>query len=133
MIEIVPGKVYQCMLLEAQDILDDPDRVLALGIRSVLTVAHDAHVDVPRHLIHVRLPVDEIHETDDYLFEFACRVPHPVLVHCVAGAARSPVFAALIAHRVYKLDLEEAVARAEAMNGIVYRSMMKWASKRMLE
>ena len=129
MIEIVPSKIYQCMLLEAQDILDDPDRTLALGIRSVLTVAHDAHVEVPRHLVHVRLPVDEIHETADYLFEFACRVPHPVLVHCVAGAARSPVFAALIAHKACGVDLEEAMARTGAMDNLVYRSMMKWLAK----
>lgn len=126
--EIVPG-LYQSGAAEAMDICQNATLLEKLGLKAILTVAHDIRIKVPANMVHLHLPIDELNPTDPKYFDMACRLNTiPMLVHCMAGANRSRVFAAAIAYRVFKLPLEKAIELADPPpSGIVFESMMKWA------
>jgi hypothetical protein len=128
--EIAPG-LFQSGAAEAIDICSSGEMLQKIGLKAVLTVAHDIRVKVPANLIHLHIPVDEIHETPAKYFDLACSLNvFPMLVHCMAGANRSRVFAAAIAWKCRSLALEEAIAIADPPpSGVVYDSMMKWAKE----
>lgn len=127
--EVVPGKLYQTGAAEAMGICQNPELLNKLGIKAVLTVAHDIRIQVPATLVHVHLPVDEENPTNPKFFDLACNLKtFPLLVHCMAGANRSRVFAAAIAWNTFHIPLEKAIEVADPPPcGIVYESMMKWA------
>ena len=127
--EIIPGILYQSGAAEAMDICQSGEMLQKLGLKAVLTVAHDIRMKVPANMVHLHLPVDEIHPTDPKYFDLACSLDtFPLLVHCMAGANRSRVFAAAIAYHVSEMTLKEAIELADPPpSGIVFESMMKWA------
>lgn len=127
--QIVTGTLYQSGAAEAMDICKSPERIEALGLKAVITVAHDIRIQVPANLVHLHLPIDEINPTDPKYFNLACRLgTFPLLVHCMAGANRSRVFAVAIAYHSLGMSLEKAIAIADPPpSGVVYDSMMKWA------
>jgi len=126
---VVLGSLYQSGANEAIDICLRPDAIEKLGLRSVITVAHDVRIKVPATLVHLHLPIDEIHPTDPHYFDLACNLGvWPALIHCMAGANRSRVFAAAIAYRTFGATMEKAIEAADPPpSGIVYESMLKWA------
>ncbi len=111
------------------DICSNPEAIQRLGLKAVITVAHDIRVKVPAALVHLHLPVDEIHETDPHHFDLAVNLGvYPVLIHCMAGANRSRVFAAAIAWKGLGVPFDVAVRKADPPpSGIVYQSMANWA------
>jgi len=127
--QIVTGFLYQSGAAEAIDICSSGEMLQKLGLKAVLTVAHDIRVKVPANIIHLHLPVDEVNPTDPKYFNLACRLgTYPLLVHCMAGANRSRVFAAAIASQALGVPLEKAIELADPPpSGIVFESMMKWA------
>jgi hypothetical protein len=127
--EIVPGFLYQSGAAEAIGILDSNSQIKALGLKAVLTVADNIRIKVPANMVHLHLPIDEISPTNPKYFELACRLgTYPLLVHCMAGANRSRVFAAAIAYHGLGIPLEKAIAQADPPpSGFVFDSMMKWA------
>lgn len=127
--EVVPGFLYQSGAAEAIDICSSGEMLQKLGLKAVLTVAHDIRIKVPANIIHLHLPVDEINPTDPKFFNLACRLgTFPLLVHCMAGANRSRVFATAIAYHSLAVPLDQAIERADPPpSGIVFDSMMKWA------
>lgn len=129
--EIVKGMIYQGGAAEGMDICKSPERIAALGLKAVITVAHDVRIQVPATLVHLHIPVDEINPTPSKYFDLACSLgTTPLLVHCMAGANRSRVFAAAIAHKVFGMSLEKAIEIADPPPcGFVFDSMIKWAKK----
>lgn len=127
--EIVKGMLYQGGAAEGMDICSSPERLAGLGLKAILTVAHDVRIKVPANIVHLHLPVDEINPTSPSYFDLACNLNiFPMFVHCMAGANRSRVFAAAIAFKAFKVPLEEAIALADPPPcGVVFESMMKWA------
>lgn len=127
--EIVAGALFQSGAAEAMDICQSGELLAKLGLKAVLTVAHDIRIKVPANLVHLHLPVDEIHETPVQYFDLACSLNvFPLLVHCMAGANRSRVFAAAIAYRALGIPLDKAIAIADPPPcGVVFESMLKWA------
>jgi hypothetical protein len=127
--QVVTGFLYQSGAAEAIDICSSGEMLQKLGLKAVLTVAHDIRIKVPANIIHLHLPVDEIHPTDPKYFNLACRLgTYPLLVHCMAGANRSRVFAAAIAYQALGTPLPKAIELADPPpSGIVFESMMKWA------
>jgi len=127
--EILKGQLYQGSVADAISICDSNGRIRELGLRSVLTVADNVRLRVPETMVHLHLPVDEVHPTSEYYFELACNLKVvPMLVHCQAGANRSRVFAALIAYKVFGIPLPKAIELAgPPTSGVVFESMMKWA------
>jgi len=129
--EVVPGKLFQSGAAEAIDICQSGEALARLGIRAVITVAHDVRLKVPSNLVHLHLPVDELNPTDPHHFQLAANLGvYPALVHCMAGANRSRVFAAAIAWKGLGVDVDDAIRAADPPpSGIVFESMMKWAAK----
>lgn len=127
----MPGKLYQSGAAEAMDICSSPETVQRLGLKAIITVAHDIRVKVPATLVHLHLPVDEINKTDPHHFDLAANLGvYPALVHCMAGANRSRVFAAAIAWKGLGLDFDAAICTADPPpSGIVFESMKKWAQR----
>ena len=127
--QIIPGKLYQSGAAEAMHICSNPGMVKELGLKAILTVAHDIRIQVPATLVHLHLPVDEINPTPEQYFQLACNLNvFPLLVHCMAGANRSRVFAAAIAWSTGYYSLENAIQEADPPpSGIVYESMVKWS------
>lgn len=127
--EIVKGMIYQGGAAEGIGICKSPELLMSLGLKAVITVAHDVRIQVPATLVHLHVPVDEINPTPEKYFDLVCDLGvFPVYIHCMAGANRSRVFAAALAWKAFKVPLEEAIALADPPPcGIVYESMLKWA------
>lgn len=128
---IVEGKLYQCGQAEAIAICESHAKLTALGLKAILTVADNVRLNAPANIVHLHLPVDEVRPTPDEYFKLACWLAgndeYPLLVHCQAGANRSRVFAALIAHKVFGLALRDAVEIAGPPPcGVVFDAMLKW-------
>lgn len=129
--QVVPGFLYQSGAAEAMDICQSAEMLERLDLKAILTVAHDIRIKVPANMVHLHLPVDEINPTPERYFELACRLgTYPLLVHCMAGANRSRVFAAAIAYHALGTPLPKAIELADPPpSGIVFESMMKWAKR----
>src|SRR4029077_2033372 len=67
--EIIPGVLYQSGAAEAMDICSSGEMLQKLGLKAVLTVAHDIRMKVPANMVHLHLPVDEINPTDPKYFD----------------------------------------------------------------
>lgn len=131
--EVVPGLLYQCCAPSAREIGGDGELIKKFGLKAIITVAHDIRIQVHSTLIHLHIPVDETNPTPGFYFDLACSLGRlPTLIHCMAGANRSRVFAAAIAHRVFKLPLEKCIELADPPpSGVVFESMMTWAKDRL--
>ena len=129
--QIVTGTLFQSGAAEAMDICQNVGMLQRLGLKAILTVAHDIRIQVPASMVHLHLPIDEMNPTDPKYFNLACRLgTYPLLVHCMAGANRSRVFAAAIAYHSLGMPLDKAIEIADPPpSGIVFESMMKWARR----
>jgi hypothetical protein len=127
--EIVKGMIYQGGAAEGMGICKSSELLTSLGLKAVITVAHDVRIQVPATLVHLHVPVDEINPTPEKYFDLVCNLGvFPVYIHCMAGANRSRVFAAALAWKCCYMPLEQAIEIADPPPcGIVYESMMKWA------
>lgn len=127
--EVIKGQLYQGSVADGISICDSDGRIKELGLRGVLTVADNIRLKVPSRLVHLHLPIDEIHPTPEYYFDIACNLNiFPLLVHCQAGANRSKVFAAAIAYQALEITLEKAIELVDPpRSGVVFESLMKWA------
>lgn len=128
---IVDGMLYQGSAAQAIAICESNGRLTKLGLKAVLTVADNIRIRVPANIVHLHLPVDELLAVPERYFDLACNLGiYPLLVHCQAGANRSRVFAAAIAHKAFNIPLVEAMKIADPPpSGIVFYSMTKWAKK----
>lgn len=127
--EIIKGQLYQGSLADADSICQSNGRLKDLGLRGILTVADNIRLKAPTSIVHLHLPIDEIHPTPEYYFDIACNLNiFPLLVHCQAGANRSRVFASAIAYQAQEILLAKAIELADPpRSGVVFDSMMKWA------
>lgn len=126
--EVVDGMVYQGSAAQAIAICESNGRLTELGLKAVLTVADNIRIRVPANIVHLHLPIDELLPVPKKYFNIACNLGiYPLLVHCQAGANRSRVFAAAIAHKAWDIPLVEAIKLADPPDsGVVFKSMMEW-------
>ena len=101
-----------------------------LGIHSILTTAWDISPKIPSQLPRLALPVREDDITHPAWFDIAIRFHQTfrsTLVHCHAGAYRSPSFASAILVACYQTSVEEAIKRTEVFPGKPLDSFRQWA------
>lgn len=134
MIEVVKGRLFQCSVAEANALVS-PESMGAYarhGIACVLTVGHDVRPRCVAVLAQLCLPVSETAPAPPAWFDLACgfvRAFPSCLVHCNAGANRSRVFAAAVAHGVWSVSLDDALKAADVVHphSEPLRSMLAWA------
>jgi hypothetical protein len=133
--EVIPGMLWTAGLREAEDLVS-PEAMGAYAqhrIAAVLTVAHDIRPRCVAVLPQLCLPVREDCRTSGLLFDMACsfaRLYGALLVHCNGGRNRSRVFAAAIAHKVFLMPIDQAIAAAGPPPGPCFDSFIHWARGR---
>jgi len=114
LVEVVPGKVWQCGVADAAGLTVGTEEWTKRGIHAVLCPAYNARLPYHEDLAVLALPVDDHDAVEPKVFDLAVafhRACGPTLVHCHGGMNRSAVFAAALA-------VSEGATADEAFNRI---------------
>ena len=130
LVEIVPGRLWQCGIADAAALTVGTEQWKTRGIRAVLCPAYNARLPYHEDLAVLALRIDDHDSVPPAVFDLAVAFHQacgPTLVHCHGGVNRSAVFAAAIGSTLGVYPFARVFTLLNAVpSGTLVASLERW-------